>query len=188
MSEASIYLTQIKELSETLEQVIAEVPPAQFNERPGPHLNPVGWNCFHLLRVWEVDVNMICRGQSLHGDAWHRGGFTEKSGYDPVGKGALGLGDGYGYSDDDVDEIQIDPAVLSEYQQLLWEETSAYLSDASDDEMHRQAPTVLDPYRTKSVAEQLRHVIAHSYEHVGEMRYAMGMLGWSDPSYPGSSD
>ena len=185
MSEASVYLTQINEMSDTLERVIADVPAAHFNQRPGPHLNPIGWNYFHVLRVWEVDVNWICRGQSRNEDAWHRGGFTERAGYDPDGKGSLGIGDGYGYSDANVDAVQIDSAVLGEYQKLLLADTIAYLRNADDDEMQRHVPTVFGPYQTDSVAGQLRHLISHSYEHVGEMHYAMGMLGWSDPSYPG---
>lgn len=33
----------------------------------------------------------------------------------------------------------------------------------------------------------MQHTIAHSYGHLGEIRYALGALGWRDPSYPGSN-
>jgi hypothetical protein len=184
--DSPVYLAQIKDMDDTLGRLIDEVPVEQFNQRPGPRLNPIGWNHFHLLRIWDLDLNWMCKGQMPEEDAWHRGGFSEKTGYYPDGKGGLSLGLGYGYSDDEVDEIQIEAEILKEYQRMLMMETEAYLSDASEDEMCRQTPSLLNPDQMRSGAERFQHLIAHSYGHIGEIRYAMGMLGWSDPSYPGS--
>jgi hypothetical protein len=186
--EASVYLTQVKGLARTLESVVDGVPADRFNQRPGAHLNPVGWNYFHLLRIWDLDLNWACRGKPHEESAWHRGKFTDKSGYRPDGKGGLGLGMGWGYSDDEVDEIQIEPGILKQYQQMLLAETEAFLDDASEGEMRRQTPSAVHAGQTRSVAERIQHVISHSYEHIGEMRYAMGVLGWRDSSYPGSEN
>jgi hypothetical protein len=183
-SEASVYLTQIEELAKTLESVIDDVPAGQFNQRPGPHLNPVGWNYFHLLRVWDMYFNWDCREQPPEEDAWHRGGFTEKSGYQPDGKGSRGLGIGFTYTDEEVDEIQIEPGILKQYQRMLLAETEAFLRDAGEDDLRRIVVPVLYRGETRTIAQRMRHLIMHSYQHVGEMRYAMGVLGWRDPSYP----
>jgi hypothetical protein len=184
MSEASIYLIQVRNFSESLRNEIDRVPDHLFNRRPGPRLNPIGWNYFHLLRIWDLDLNWLCKGQDRNLDAWHRGGFTGKSGYNPVGKGGHGLGVGFGYSDDEVDELNVSSALLGQYHDLLLADTEAYLANASDEELSRQAPTVLDPNVTKATAEQVRHIIGHSYGHIGEIRYAMGMFGLYDHSYP----
>jgi hypothetical protein len=106
-TEASVCLEMIGEVADTLERIAVEVPAEQFNQQPEPHLNTVGWNYFHLHRVWDMYVNRECREQPHDGDAWHRGGFTKESGYNPDGKGRRGLGIGFGYTDDEVDEIQI---------------------------------------------------------------------------------
>jgi hypothetical protein len=184
MNEASIYLIQFQNFSDSLLGEIDRVPDHLFNRRPGPHLNPVGWNYFHLLRIWDLDLNWLCRGQDRDEDAWHRGGFTEKSGYNPVGKGWRGRGVGYGYTDDEVDELNVTAAVLKQYHDLLLADTETYLSRASDEEMQRQAPSVLNPDETKPTAVQIRHIVGHSYGHIGEIRYAMGMFGLHDHSYP----
>ena len=184
-SEASVYLEQIRDMSDALERTIDEIAAPQFNQRPGPQLNPVGWNYFHLLRIWDLDLNWMCKGQSPLEDAWHRGGFTGKSGYDPDGKGGLSTGTGYGYSDDEVDEVQIEPKILKEYQRMLMAETEEFLRAAGEDEMRSRTPSLLDPDQTRSGAERMQHTIAHSHGHIGEMRYAMGVLGWRDPSNPG---
>ena len=58
---------------------VEEVPADKLHARPGPHLNPVGWNYWHALRVWDLDINWQIKGQSPTEDAWHRGDFTTKS-------------------------------------------------------------------------------------------------------------
>jgi hypothetical protein len=183
MNEASIYRTQVRDMSESLTKEVARVPSDLFNKRPGPGQNPVGWNYFHILRVWDLDFNWLCRGQQPTEDAWHRGGFTEKSGYNPDGKGGLGVGVGYGYTDEEVDEVVISADVLRQYHEMLLNETVEYLEAADNDELRRQAPSLLSPDQPKEVSVQIRHTIGHSYSHIGEIRYAMGILGIHDASY-----
>jgi hypothetical protein len=60
-TEASVYLEQIRNLSEGLGRMIDDIPAEQFNQRPEPHLNTVGWNYFHLLRVWDLYFNSQLR-------------------------------------------------------------------------------------------------------------------------------
>jgi hypothetical protein len=69
--EAEVYLEQLTAMSGMLELVIDQVPMGRFNQRPGPHLNPVGWNYFHLLRIWDLDLIWKCKGQNPDNDAWH---------------------------------------------------------------------------------------------------------------------
>jgi hypothetical protein len=183
MDEASTYLVQIKTMSEFLTSTVSDVPAEVFNQRPGPHLNPIGWNYFHVLRLWDFDLNWIVKGQNRDKDAWHRGHYTEQSGYNPDGKGTLGLGVGYGYTDDEVDEIALNVDVLTHYQEMLLAETVVYLTNADNDEMRRQAPLVVNPDQTASVASRMQHVISHPWMHIGEMRYTKGMFGMHDASY-----
>lgn len=183
MDEAAVYLTQIKTFSDFLDGQIAEVPADKFNQRPGPGLNPVSWNYFHMLRVWDVDLNWVAKGQAPDGDAWHRGGFTEKTGYEPLGKGGRELGLGFGYTDAEVDELAIDAGALRDYHHMLLAETTEYLEAADDAELHREIERPGMP--TGTPAKQIQHTIGHCWNHIGEMRYAKGMLGMSDPSYPG---
>jgi hypothetical protein len=185
--EVAVYLELMTDMSETLERLIDEVPTEWFNRRPGQGLNPVGWNYFHLLRIWDLDLNWKCKGQKQEDDAWHRGRFSAASGYSPDGKGGMGLGLGYGYSDQEVDEVQISAEVLKAYHQMLMSETAAYLDAADEDELQRRSPSVLDANVTRSNAERMQHTIAHCHGHIGEMRYALGALGWRDKSYPGAA-
>jgi hypothetical protein len=185
-NESAVYLKQLRDMSEMLERLVAEVPADWFNRRPGKGLNPVGWNYFHLLRIWDLDLNWKCKGQKPDNDAWHRGDFSAASGYSPDGKGGMGLGLGYGYSDHEVDEVQLSADTLKAYQQMLLAETAEYLGAADDDELQSRSTSILNTQLTRSNAERMQHTIAHSHGHIGEIRYALGVLGWRDQSYPGA--
>jgi hypothetical protein len=189
MSVAEVYLTQFEAMSNSIEQQIANMPDDLFNQRPGPSLNPVSFSYFHLLRVWDLDLNWIVKGLGPKQDAWHRGGFAEKAGYSPDGKGIRGMGIGTGFTDAEVDELRVSRSVLQEYQHQLMAETEDYLNSASDDELNREVASLPNaPDRPATCAQRLLHAMSHATSHAGELRFAKGMLGMHDPSYPGASN
>lgn len=185
MSEAKIYQEQVQTLSDYLNTQLADVPQDKLHQRPGPQQNTIGWNYWHLLRIWDLDLNHIAKGQPADQDAWHRGNFTEKTGYDPDGKGLRGMGMGVGYSDAEVDELQMEMSALQEYHEMLLAETSEYLNDVSDAELRREIPNPVRPDQMSSIGARFQHLVGHSYAHGGELRYAKGLLGMHDPTYPG---
>ncbi len=183
MSDSEIYLTQIRSASDFLGTQVEEVPADLLYARPGPSLNTVGWNYFHVLRVWDADLNWLAKGQNPMEDAWHRGEFTEKSGYNPDGKGGRGSGLGFGYSDSEVDELDDIPvSVLQEYQQQLMDETEEYLSSSDEAEMQREFES---PFGTDNPAARMQHTVGHTWNHIGELRFIKGMHGIYDGTYPG---
>ncbi len=189
MAMASDYLAQIKSLSDFVSGQVSDIPEDLFQKRPGPSLNPIAFSYFHLLRVWDLDLNWIVKGLGPQHDAWHRGGFSEKAGYSPDGKGMRGMGIGTGYTDADVDEMKISRAVLEDYQRQLMAETEEYLNNADDAELNREVASLpSNPNQPASCAQRLQHTISHGWSHTGELRFAKGMLGFHDPSYPGSSE
>jgi hypothetical protein len=182
VSEASIYLEQIRAMSDALDRQIDEVSDELLYRRPGPSLNPVVWNYWHLLRVWDLDLNWLAKGLGPQQDAWHRGGYSERADYTPDGKGVRGLGIGTGYTDEMVDALRIPRDVLRDYQRQLLAETGEFLGSATEADLEREAPGVGGS--PEPIAARFRHTIAHSYGHLGELRFTKGMLGLPDPSYP----
>ena len=185
MNEATAYREMIENTSSALRARIEEVPDDKLHQRPGPGLNPVGWNYWHALRVWDLDINWRINGQAQAEDAWHRGDFTAKSGYNPDGKGLRATGIGLGYSDAEVDELEvISASVLLAYHDLLLAETLSYLDGAGDDELRRTLAGAGNTPDT-NVAARLQHLVSHTWGHIGELSYAKGMLGMTDGTYPG---
>ncbi len=180
MNAQDAYISQIRTMTNEINAMFDDVPEDLLHKRPGPGLNPIGWNFWHLLRIWDGWLNVRIGGRNGSEDTWHRGNYSEKSGYNPDGKGAQGLGTGMGYSDAEVDEFQIPLAIIQEYQSQLQEETEDYLRQADDAELQRTVESHLGETPCHVAIEQS---IRNGWMHYGEMRYAKGMLGRPDATY-----
>jgi hypothetical protein len=178
---AAAYLEQIDALSDMLEKQVAELDDELLSKRPGPALNPPGFIYWHILRIWDLDLNILIKGRKPSEDAWHLGGYGEEMGYNPDGKGGRGSGLGFGYTDAEVDEIPYRMEPLRRYHAQLLDETRAYLESAGSAELQREIKFRDDP-STPSL--RLQHVVAHSWNHVGELRMTKSMLGFHDPTTP----
>lgn len=185
MAMNEIYLGQISEMSSFLENQVSELDDELASRRPASTLNPAGFIYWHVLRIWDLDLNVIIGGRAPTEDAWHRGGFQDELGYVSDGKGGRGMGLGFGYSDTEVDEVPYRLDVIRQYHQQLLDETSAYLANASDDELSRDIQASGQP---STPAKRLEHTIGHSWNHIGELRMTKSLLGFHDPSTPKRGD
>jgi hypothetical protein len=181
LAQRDNYLEQINGMSDFLANAVAEVDEAKLRQRPGEYLNPVGFIYFHILRIWDLDLNIMIQGRTPAEDAWHRGGFTELLGYSPDGKGGNGMGLGFGYTDAEVDEVPYAFEPLRTYHEQLLEETRAYLNDANDDELNR---IIKFREQDTTTGARVQHTIGHSWNHIGEIRMTKSMIGYLDPTTP----
>ena len=180
----------IAESSGKLRRAIGDVPEDLFGKRPGPHLNPVGFIYFHVLRSWDEDLNVICRGQVPDGDAWHRAGLSDELDYEPLGRGRGGRGVGVGFSDAEVDAVPKRRDVLTRYHDLLDAETTVYFNALANDDLNTQREHQILKARgvdAFTIASQLRMIALHHAEHSGDIKFVKGMLGMPDSTYPGAS-
>lgn len=174
----------IREATQDLRDTVADYPQEIFEQRPGPGLNPAGFIYFHVLRCWDEDLNVLCRGQERDADAWHRSGLSEAFDYEPIGRGYAGEGIGFGYTDEEVDEAPKHLETLSRYHQMLEDETYAYLDAVHSDELNAERTNENsreNPYRPE---RWLRHMISHTNIHIGDIQYIRGMQdrAWGSPN------
>jgi hypothetical protein len=182
MSISDGYREQIAQLATMLDKQLAELDDAQLGRRPSATLNPPGFIAWHLMRVWDFDLNQAILGQARDADAWHRGGFQEQMGYEPIGNGPGGSGIGFGFSDVEVDAVPYRLDVLRGYLAQLLRETDAYLAGASDADLALTLERA--PLGEFTPGSRIQHTIAHSWNHTGELRMTKSMLGFPDPSGP----
>lgn len=183
MNEAQIYREQLDTLTNDIKAEFDGIDSGILYKRPAPSANTPGFLYWHILRIWDLDLNHIIKGEAADADAWHRGGYSEKSGYNPDGKGLERLpGMGLGYSDAEVDEVNVPLDVLTAYHDQLTAETNAYLESGDDLRADLNRPG--RPGIT--AAMRLQHLIGHSYGHLGDIRFAKGLLGHTDRTYPKS--
>lgn len=181
MAQRDVYIEQIQSLSELLDSQISELDDTLLNTRPGPILNPLGFIYFHILRIWDLDINVLVKDGKPAEDAWHRGDYADEMGYNPDGKGGRGMGIGFGYTDAEVDEVPYRLEPLKRYHAHVLTETLAYLNDANDEELNRGITAMGQPSTTGA---RIQHIIAHSWNHTGELRMTKSLLGFHDPTTP----
>lgn len=184
MSEITAYREQIAGMVAMLDAQIAEVPDDKLYQRPGPSQNPVGFIYWHILRIWDLDLCLYHGRNPLKDDIWHRDDFAAQAGYNPDGIGLRGLGMGVGYSDAEVDAVRVSRPVLGSYEAALVAATNAYLDSTDEATIRAERPSLLSPGQTLTVASRIQHTIAHSYHHLGEIRFVKGTFGMTDPTYP----
>ncbi|MEZ4521447.1 MAG: DinB family protein [Thermomicrobiales bacterium] len=181
MTEIGAYRRMIHGASNNLRDAVASVSDEDFGKRPVEGANPVNFIYFHVLRHWDRDINIYIQQQDPAADAWHRHGMSEALDYEPVGKGSEGIGTGYGYSDAEVDGLPTDPKDLRRYQDILERETEDLLDrldpETLDDPMELEG-------RAYSIGQRLRHLVAHTYLHLGDIEYAKGLLGAPAGDFP----
>lgn len=178
---AEAYLQQIEDMSNTLTARMSDVRQEQLAQRPGERLNPLGFVYWHILRIWDLDVNLICRGQSEDNDAWHRAGMTEKFGYEPLGHGGRKAGNGFNYTDAEVDEVPYLHTALRAYHDVLLQETRDYVAALSDADFDAEVQFRSNPV---TIGARMQHLVSHSQQHIGEIGVLRGLLGFADPTTP----
>ncbi len=163
---------------------LSDFPEELLHQRPAPAANTVGWNAWHLLRIWDYDLNWVILGQDQLADAWQRHDFTARSGYNPDGKGSDEYGLGSRYRDAEVDELTpISKTLLLEYLETLLDETRTYLREADAAELGREVRTPVHPDAATTTGVRIRHTIEQAWMHLGELRYAKGLLGYPEYTY-----
>ncbi len=184
MSEITAYREQIADMVTMRDAQLAETPDDKLYQRPGPSQNPPGFLFWHILRIWDLDVCLLNQTNPLQDDIWHRDDYSTKANYIPDGLGLRGLGMGVGYSDAEVDGVQVSRAILADYKAQLVAATNAFLDGTNEAAIRAERPSPLNPAQTLTSAMRLQHIIAHSYHHLGEIRFIKGTFGISDPTYP----
>lgn len=182
MCQLDVYRAMVQNAADNLEESVSEFDAERFGERPVPGANSASFIYFHVLRHWDRDINAHILGQARDEDAWHRHGFSELTGYEPIGKGYSGTGAGFGYSEAEVDETPTDKDALVRYHKLLAKE-SVILLDSLDDSTLNEPRTSSDG-RIVTPANRFQHMVAHTYLHIGDIEYVKGLLGLSASDLP----
>jgi hypothetical protein len=181
VTELEAYRTMIEAASRDLRSTVEGINPEMFGRRPVEGANPVSFIYFHVLRHWDRDINVYGKLEPPEQDAWHRHGLSEALDYEPLGLGTDGIGTGYGYSAEEVDALPLDADGLGRYHEILVAETREFLAGLD-------ASTLDDPQelggRSFTTGQRLRHLVAHTYLHLGDIEYAKGLLGAPAGDFP----
>lgn len=154
--------TRVHELVET---IAGDCSREQARFRPDPEANSIGWLLWHLARVQDDHLAGLDDSEQV----WTSGGWAERMGL-PFPDDAIG----YGFSSEQVGQVDVEPAQLAAYQAAVHDKTLAYVAGLTDAELARVVDEHWDPPVTASA--RLVSVISDCLQHAGQAAYVKGLV------------
>ena len=136
-----------------------------LTKAPAPGANTIAWLVWHLARIQDDHIAHVAgREQVWTGDGWqHRFGLPFDA-----------RDTGYGHSSGDVARVRVEPSLLTGYLDAVHEQSVAFVSGLSEEDLGRIVDERWDPPVTLGV--RLVSVINDDDQHVGQAAYARGLL------------
>ena len=133
-----------------------------FVPEDGSH--SIAWCLWHTSRVEDLIISRVTDEPQIWNEEWaNRTGLSLE-------------GFGTGMSDEDARQVRVaDLAALGSYQDAVFERTSQFLADATEDDLEREIPA---RNGSESVGEAISlHMMGHFNGHRGEINLLRGMQG-----------
>jgi uncharacterized damage-inducible protein DinB len=168
MTLADYLRADLRRLHDMLDRTLDDISEAQLHASPGPKVNTVAWNLFHVVRTEDNIVRFVL--QDRRSPVWAEGGYADKLGLPPVAQGT-------GMSTEEAQALRIkDLALWKEYQQKVWASTEE-LFDKATPEFWDQS------FNIKFVGEMpawraLAFIcLTHGFMHAGQIETARTLVG-----------
>ena len=124
-----------------LGRVLDRLDPSALHWRPGPTTNSIALTVWHMGRLMDVFLTRMVRGAPAGEESWFRGGWAERTGYDPRGLGRDGWGSLNDYTPEEAEAV---PRLSAEgslgYLDNVYGALRVYLARTSNSELQRPAP------------------------------------------------
>jgi len=173
VDDVAVLLDLIDLLVADVRHEVDGLPQDALDWQPDPEANSVGITLWHLTRWLDVLGTQVFEGLSSGDEQWASAGWAERTGYDPRGRGDLGIGALTGFTWDEVERIpRLTGPELLEYFEESAGALSAAVAATTTAEFH-QVSDALGGQRTRY--GWLKPVLAGALGHVGEIRALKAM-------------
>jgi hypothetical protein len=159
-----------------------ELTDEQFMWRPHEKANHAAFISWHCLRACDMQLARV-RQVGPDGEIWQTGGFRERTGYDPRGLGARGMGIGTGFTRAMVDAVPYSKELVLTYAEAIGEAYTAHLATMTDADLDAPALIPEGSPAARNV-DALEVALRQFYQHMGECDFLRGLMGIPDPSRP----
>jgi uncharacterized damage-inducible protein DinB len=165
MTLGELLVDSFNRVREGAHEVVEGLSEDQLAQVPAPGANSIAWLVWHLARIQDDHIAHVAgREQVWTGDGWqHRFGLPFDA-----------RDTGYGHSSGDVARVRVEPSLLTGYLDAVHEQSVAFVSGLSEEDLGRIVDERWDPPVTLGV--RLVSVINDDDQHVGQAAYARGLL------------
>lgn len=156
-----------------LHDEVAGLTVEQLLWRPQPTMNSIAFLAWHVSRTTDMFLHDRILGVP---QLWFKDNWPDKIALDVVGKGTRGMGNGTGFSDEQVGEMPAAPAeTYLGYVDAVWHTTEEYLANLPPAEV--AAEVVREGSPNAKVYAILLQALGHIHGHRGEIGYIKGLMG-----------
>ncbi len=166
MTSAELLADAFGRIREVVHDAVDGLSPDQLAHRLDADANSIGWLIWHLTRVQDDHVSGLAGTEQT----WTSEGWAERFAL-PFDEADIG----YGHNSEQVAAVRVEsPKLLTGYHDAVYEQTIAYVSTLSDDDLPRVIDRSWDPPVTLGV--RLVSVIGDDMQHAGQAEFIRGIL------------
>ncbi|MFO7540463.1 MAG: DinB family protein [Chloroflexota bacterium] len=168
MQGIQILLDLLESQQKAINSEFSELSDEALNWRPDAQANSIGITLWHLGRVADFVLSHRIEGRPVTEQRWFSGGWAEKTGYDPRGIGAGGMGILTGYTQEEVAALPaISSSDLLAYHNQVYEPLLDHLRQLPDGGLEAPVPGEGEQH---SAYFWFRIVLIDAVRHLGEMQ------------------
>jgi uncharacterized damage-inducible protein DinB len=135
--------------------------------QPDSEANSIAVTTWHMGRLFDIFLTRQARGEPPENEVWMRGGWAERTGYDPRGLGSDGWGSVNGYTPEQVAAIpRFTRQQLLDYFDEVLDAVKGYLSELSGEQLFSPAPGFEGRY---SIYQVITMAMMDNTRHLGEI-------------------
>jgi len=165
MNAVQFIQSMVNTMHRALLDDVKGLTPEHLKWKPAPKANPIGFLCWHIVRVEDQMVS----GWQRKTPTWEEDKWYEKLGLDAKGFGT-------GFQEPEVDRVALLPLnEVTAYADRVFQNTMAYIQTLDEAKLDF-APNPERPNWTMALMVS-NFIIAHGWWHLGEIRYIKGMQG-----------
>jgi DinB family protein len=168
MQDVDLLIEWIVDIELIVKKEIETLSQDQIDWQPTDQMNSIGHTIWHFSRWLDVILVRGLQNQPPSQEQWYIGGWKDKTGYDPNGKGYRGFGAITGFTWKEVQDIPLLSANdLLTYLSHVCNALKEHLQTLESEVLHRPTPG-LNGERT--AYGWLRPVIQGCLGHIGEIQ------------------
>jgi hypothetical protein len=147
---------------------IGDMTAEELAWQPDPQANSIGVTVWHVARWLDVLAVRILGTGSADDELWHTQGWAGKTGYDPRGLGASGLGNVTGYTVEEVAAIPpMRAADLLTYLDSVIKAVNSRIAGLAEGALHEKVPGI---GKSRTAYQWIKLLLKGGLGHLGEIQ------------------
>ena len=168
MTDKELLIDLMNELRSDMRDEIGEMTVEELAWQPDPQANSIGVTVWHVARWLDVLSARILHTGTGIDELWHTQGWADKTGYDPRGIGASGLGNVTGYTMEEVAAIpHMSATDLLAYLDSTIQAVNSRIAEMPDGALYEK---VLGIGKSRTAYGWIRLLMKGCMGHLGEIQ------------------